>query len=72
MRERHRLYKKELSVSDVSYRNAFSQYASLKLNFSDTKGKSTIELGGAQALAFIRIKYSSFGDYDPSFRDASA
>ena len=72
IRERHRLYTHEISISDVSYKNEFSKYGNLKLNFSDTKGESTLELAGAQGLAFIRIKYTSFGDYDPSFRDASS
>ena len=69
---RHRLYTQELKQGDVTYENEYSQYRSLKLNFSDTKGQSTLELGSAQGLAFIKIGYSSFGDYDPSFRDASS
>lgn len=69
---RHRLYTNELKQADLTYKTKYSLYGSLKLNFSDTKGKSTIELGSAQSLAFVRILYSSFGDYDPSFRDASS
>ena len=69
---RHRLYTNELKQADLTYKREYSLYGSLKLNFSDTKGESTIELGSAQSLAFVRILYSSFGDYDPSFRDASS
>ena len=69
---RHRLYTNEIKISgDIGYNNEFSKYGNLLLNFSDTKGESNLELAGAQSVAFIRIKYSSFGDYDPSFRDAS-
>ena len=70
---RHSLYTNEIKISgDIGYNNEFSKYGNLLLNFSDTKGESNLELAGAQGLAFIRIRYESFGDYDPSFRDASS
>ena len=68
----HHIMGKEVTTSRVGYKRASSEKGNLKLNFSDTKGESTIELAGATSYAFIRITYESFNDYDPSFRDASS
>lgn len=70
--KRHRILSDEVKTSRVGYKKAFSSQGNIKLNFSDTKGESTIEVDSAPSYAFLRIAYEYFGDYDPSFRDSSS
>ena len=59
------------SGEGLSYRDTFSPTAMLKLNFSNNKGKSTINVLGGNSYAFIRIQYSYFRDYDPRFENGN-